>query len=73
MLHCIYFAPQLYPERGPFENKLHSKLHLFTHGTRHGEAVAREGGCYTPIRQVSDSEPLGLRTHRHRGRLPYLQ
>ena len=26
MLHCIYFAPQLYPERGPFENKLHCNV-----------------------------------------------
>ena len=31
MLHCIYFAPQLYPERGPFENKLHSFIHSFIH------------------------------------------
>ena len=37
-------------------------------GTRHGEAVAREGGRYAPVRRVSGSEPLSLRTHRHRGR-----
>ena len=37
-------------------------------GTRHEEAVAREGGCYAPVRRVLGSEPLSLRTHRHRGR-----
>ena len=37
-------------------------------GARHGEAVAREGGRYAPVRRVSGSEPLSLRTHRHRGR-----
>ena len=37
-------------------------------GTRHEEAVAREGGRYTPVRRVLGSEPLSLRTHRHRGR-----
>ena len=42
------------------------KLHIS--GARHGEAVAREGGRYAPVRQVSGSEPLGLRTHRRRGR-----
>ena len=35
---------------------------------RHEEAVAREGGRYAPVRRVSGSEPLSLRTHRHRGR-----
>ena len=35
---------------------------------RHGEAVAWEGGHYAPVRRVSGSEPLGLRTHRPRGR-----
>ena len=35
---------------------------------RHGKVVAREGGRYAPVRQVSGSEPLSLRTHRHRGR-----
>ena len=35
---------------------------------RHGEAVAREGGRYAPVRRVLGSEPLSLRTHRHRGR-----
>ena len=34
-------------------------------GTRHEEAVAREGGRYAPGRRVSGSEPLSLRTHRH--------
>ena len=29
MFHCIYFAPQIYHERGPFENKLHSFIHAF--------------------------------------------
>ena len=38
------------------------------HGTRHEEAVAREGGRYAPVRRVSGSEPLSLRMHRHRGR-----
>ena len=41
-------------------------------GTRHGEAVAREGNItkyhYAPVRRVSGSEPLSLRTHRHSGR-----
>ena len=34
----------------------------------HEEVVAREGVRYAPVRRVSDSEPLSLRTHRHRGR-----
>ena len=38
------------------------------YGTRHEEAVAREGGRYTPVRRVLGSELLSLRTHRHRGR-----
>ena len=42
------------------------ELHIF--GARHGEAVAREGGRYAPVRRVSGLEPLGLRTHRRRGR-----
>ena len=37
-------------------------------GARHREAVAREGGRYAPVRRASGSEPLGLRTHRRRGR-----
>ena len=37
-------------------------------GTRHVEAVAREGGRYLPVRRVLGLEPLSLRTHRHRGR-----
>ena len=37
-------------------------------GARHGEAVAREEGRYAPVRRVLGSEPLSLRTHRHRGR-----
>ena len=37
-------------------------------GTRHEEAVARKGGRYAPVRRVLGSEPLSLRTHRHRGR-----
>ena len=39
------------------------KLHIT--GARHEEAVAREGGRYTPVRRVLGSEPLRLRTHRH--------
>ena len=42
------------------------ELHIF--GARHEEAVAREGGRYAPVRRVLGSEPLSLRTHRHRGR-----
>ena len=42
------------------------ELHISS--ARHGEAVAREGGRYAPVRRVSGSEPLGLRTHRRRGR-----
>ena len=34
----------------------------------HEEADAREGGRYTPVRRVSGSKPLSLRTHRHRSR-----
>ena len=41
------------------------ELHIF--GVRHEEAVPREGGRYAPVRQVLGSEPLSLRTHRHRG------
>ena len=37
-------------------------------GARHGEAVAREVDRYAPVRRVLGSEPLGLRTHRPRGR-----
>ena len=37
-------------------------------GTRHEEAVAREGGRYAPVRRVLGSEPLSFRTHRHSGR-----
>ena len=42
------------------------ELHIF--GARHEEAVAREGGRYAPVRRVLGSEPLSLKTHRHRGR-----
>ena len=42
------------------------ELHIT--GARHGEAVAWEGGRYAPVRRVSRSEPLGLRTHIRRGR-----
>ena len=35
---------------------------------RHGQADAREGGRYAPVSRVLGSEPLSLRTHRHRGR-----
>ena len=42
------------------------ELHIS--GARHGEAVAREGGRYAPVRRGSGSEPLGLRMHRRRGR-----
>ena len=41
------------------------ELHIT--GARHGEAVAREGGCYAPVRRVLGSEPLSLRTHRSHG------
>ena len=41
------------------------ELHIY--GARHGEAVAREGGRYAPVRRFSGSEPLGLRMHRRRG------
>ena len=37
-------------------------------GARQGEAVAREGGRYAPVRRDLGSELLSLRTHRHRGR-----
>ena len=37
-------------------------------GARYGEAVAWERGRYAPVRRVMGSEPLSLRTHRHRGR-----
>ena len=43
-----------------------AELHIS--GARYGEAVAREGGCYASVRRVLGSEPLSLRTHRHRGR-----
>ena len=43
-------------------------VELYISGARHGEAVAWEGGRYAPVRRVSGSEPLGLRTHRRRGR-----
>ena len=36
-------------------------------GARHGEAVAREGGRYDPVRRVLGSRPLSLRPHRRRG------
>ena len=42
------------------------KLHITC--ARHGEAVAREGDRYAPVRRVLGSEPLSLRTHRRRGR-----
>ena len=42
------------------------ELHISS--ARHEEAVAREGGCYALARRVLGSEPLSLRTHRHRGR-----
>ena len=38
---------------------------LYIFSARHGEAVAREGGRYAPVRRVLGSEPLSLRTHRH--------
>ena len=43
-------------------------VELHISGTRHEEAVAREGGRYAHVRRVSGPEPLGLRTHRRRGR-----
>ena len=43
-------------------------VELHISGARHREAVAREGGRYAPVHRVSGSEPLSLRTHRHRGR-----
>ena len=42
-------------------------VELHISGARHKEAVAREGGCYAPVRRVLGSEPLSLRMHRHRG------
>ena len=42
------------------------ELHIY--GACHEEAVAQEGGRYPPVRRVLGSEPLSLRTHRHRGR-----
>ena len=42
------------------------KLHII--GSRNEEVVARKGGRYAPVRRVLGSEPLSLRTHRHRGR-----
>ena len=43
-------------------------VELHVSGARNEEAVAREGGRYAPVRGVLGSEPLSLRTHRHRGR-----
>ena len=43
-------------------------VELHISGARHEEAVAREGDRYAPVRRVLGSEPLSLRTHRHRGR-----
>ena len=43
-------------------------VELHISGARHGEAVAREGSRYAPVRRVLGSEPLSLRMHRHRGR-----
>ena len=43
-------------------------VELHISGARHGETVAREGGRYAPVRRVSGSEPLGLRTQRRLGR-----
>ena len=43
-------------------------VELHISGARYGEAVAREGSRYAPVRRVLGSEPLGLRTHRRRGR-----
>ena len=43
-------------------------VELHISGARHGDVVAREGGCYAPVRRVLGLEQLSLRTHRHRGR-----
>ena len=43
-------------------------VELHISGARHEEAVAREGDRYALVRRVLGSEPLSLRTHRHRGR-----
>ena len=43
-------------------------VELHISGACHEEAVARERGRYAPVRRVLGSEPLSLRTHRHRGR-----
>ena len=43
-------------------------VELHISDARHGEAVAREGGCYAKVRRVSGSKTLSLRTHRRRGR-----
>ena len=42
-------------------------VELHISGVRHGKAVAWEGGRHAPVRRVSSSEPLGLRTHKRRG------
>ena len=52
----------------PRQHYLWITVELHITGARHEEAVAREGGRYTPVRRVLGSEPLRLRTHRHRGR-----
>ena len=43
-------------------------VELHNSGARYGEAVTREGGRYAPVGRVLGSGPLGLRTHRRRGR-----
>ena len=43
-------------------------VELHISGARNEKAVAREGGRYAPVCRVSSSVPLGLRTHRRRGR-----
>ena len=37
-------------------------------GACHEEADARKGGRYSPVHRVLGSEPLSIRTHRHRDR-----
>ena len=53
--------------RGMF-NRGRACQRIYAPGTRHEEAVAREGGRYAPVRRVLGSEPLSLKAHRHRGR-----
>ena len=50
------------------QHSLWITVELHISGAHHGEAVAREGGHYAPVRRVLGSELLSLRMHRRRGR-----